>query len=518
MTDIISTLRIKIKRFIYRYKKYGIMHSLKAIVHDLETLFLVRIFVKIIFFPVRIVRGIHFKIKGVPLRRIHHIILYSLGKPVLKIFKLSVHQFFRLMVSFHPKLFSFSCIHADFIRKWRPSGQPLNIIKKKIVHITCSFDLGGTQRQILNLCEYSRDKGAGHQAIEIFPEQNYLYRRDITLENGRYVKGNYISRILGKWTLNPSFRSLQMLQVYKLVRDFETLRPDIAVGWGHEVAMITFLAASIARVPGIVFCIRTFNPSLGWTAIGPLLYKAHKKMLPYLDGIIVNSTQLQKDYSEWLNIPAEKVRVCPNGIEPTSVKPEEQRSFRTKIRKIFDIPDDVVLIINIGRFSQEKGQMLLVRAFHRLIDNCSQDKLYCMLCGDGPTQSSVEEYIHSHTLSNVIIPGRIDAIHEYLSAADIFVMPSDFEGMPNAMMEAMAYALPCISTNRSGATDIARDNREALFIDVGAVDQLYEKLEYLVENPVERKRLGENARERLKDFSILKMVSTFNNHLEDIYR
>ena len=338
------------------------------------------------------------------------------------------------------------------------------------------------------------------------------------MESGRYVKGNFFTRKLGKWIMNPSYRSLQMLQVYKLARDFDALRPDIVVGWGHEVAMITFLAASIVKIPGVVFCIRTFNPSLGWTTIGPLLYKAHKKMLPYLDGIIVNSTQLQRDYSKWLNIPVEKVRVCPNGIEIQPVEPGKQRFYRKEIRNKFGIPDDAVLIINVGRFSKEKGQMLLVRAFHRLVDNCSQDKLYCMLCGDGPTQTSVEEYVQSHSLSNVIFPGRIDAIHEYLSSADIFVMPSDFEGMPNAMMEAMACALPCVSTNRSGATDIARDNREALFIDVGSVDQLYEKLLYLVEKPDERRRLGENAQKRLKDFSISKMISTFNNHLEDIFR
>lgn len=104
-------------------------------------------------------------------------------------------------------------------------------------------------------------------------------------------------------------------------------------------------------------------------------------MLPYLDGIIVNSTQLQRDYSIWMNIPAEKVRVCPNGIETQPVEPGKQRFYRKEIRNKFGIPDDAVLIINVGRFSQEKGQMLLARAFHRLVDNCSQDKLYCIPFG-----------------------------------------------------------------------------------------------------------------------------------------
>lgn len=82
----------------------------------------------------------------------------------------------------------------------------------------------------------------------------------------------------------------------------------------------------------------------------------------------------------------------------------------------------------------------------------------------------------------------------------------------------MAYGLACISTNRSGALDIARDNLEALYIDVGSVDQLVSKICYLVEKPAERRRIGINAKERLKEFSVSNMITTINRHLEEIVR
>ena len=70
------------------------------------------------------------------------------------------------------------------------------------------------------------------------------------------------------------WRSLQLVQIYKLMRDIEAVRPDVVIGWGHEMAMLSFVAATRTRVPRIGFAIRTFNPAHGWTTIGDLLHNA----------------------------------------------------------------------------------------------------------------------------------------------------------------------------------------------------------------------------------------------------
>ena len=496
MHDYFISINKKIVKFRSRHKKNGLRYSIKAIFRHFERFFLIGFLIKILLYPYRIIRRIWFIINN---------------PSVIK------DKLFFLIVKIHPILLNYLCAHADSIRRKRIPVIMSGTGKKTVLHVTCSFDLGGTQRQIINLCENSRDGNFIHQAIEYFPEQNYLYRKDISLDSDRYVQGNFFTRMLGNWTLNCSYRSLQLLQVYKLVRDFKEHRPDIVIGWGHEAAMLSFLAASFARIPGIIFCIRTFNPTFGWTTIGPLLEKSHNKMIPLLNGIIVNSTQLQKDYSEWMNIPEEKISVCANGIESHPFTSDELRTHREEIRAQFTIPGDAVVIVHVGRFSKEKGQMLLVQAYRRVIEKHHSEKIYCLLCGDGPTQLEVKDYVNKNKLSEVFFVGRIDNIHSYLSTADIFVMPSDFEGMPNALMEAMSYGLPCVSTNRTGAMDIARDNHEALYVDVGSVEQLAEKLSCLIERPDERQRLGANAKERLKEFSISKMVETFNGHLEEIF-
>ena len=70
---------------------------------------------------------------------------------------------------------------------------------------------------------------------------------------------------MGRAVVNRNRRGWQLVQVSKLVDDFEAERPQIVVGWGHEICVTTFVAAALARVPHIVFCIRTVSPDHGWT-------------------------------------------------------------------------------------------------------------------------------------------------------------------------------------------------------------------------------------------------------------
>jgi glycosyltransferase involved in cell wall biosynthesis len=388
----------------------------------------------------------------------------------------------------------------------------------RVLHVTCSFDLGGTQRQIMNLCEAARRGGAlVHEAIEIFPEQNFLYRQGARLESDRYRGRGIVSGAMGRLAEHMSTRSAQTVQIYKLARDFDALRPDVVVGWGHEMCMLTFVAAAIARVPHVVFCIRTFNPAFGWTtsAMGKLLGRSHKRMQPLVSGIITNSTALQEDYARWLGIPASLVRVCPNGIAIPPVAPATLGA-RDEIRRRLDIPPDALVLCNVARFSAEKGQMLLLAANAHLIARYGDRAPVWLLCGDGPLLPEVQRAAQERGMRNVRFAGRIDDVGAYLSTADVFVMPSDFEGMPNAMMEAMVHGLACVSTDRTGAVDIARDGVEALYCPTGAGDALARQLCALVESPAERRRLGANARERIKAFSIERVTRVFDDCLTDI--
>lgn len=385
--------------------------------------------------------------------------------------------------------------------------------QRRVAHVTSSFDVGGTQTQIKYLCTADGARYE-HQAIEIFPEMNYLYRRGVEIEPSRYVMGSLWRRTFGRMVTNINFRSSQVIQIYKLIRDFEIDRPAVAVGWGHEMSVTTFIAAAFARVPRIVFCIRTVNPTYGWVPgfWGTMLLRAHRRMLPSVSLVAVNSTLLRDDHAAWVGMPAADIAVCANGIDIQVPPPAEAAAVRARKRQELGIADDVTVITNVGRFSGEKGQHSLVHANRLLLARGIPQKFVWVLCGDGPTFEEVKALAAG--MPNMLFLGRTTAVRDVLCASDLFVMPSDFEGMPNAMLEAMASGLPCVSTRRSGALDVARDGIEALYYDARDAVALASHLLRLLEDPALARRMGEAAAARVREFPISRFVHTFEAALD----
>ena len=119
-------------------------------------------------------------------------------------------------------------------------------------------------------------------------------------------------------------------------------------------------------------------------------------------------------------------------------------------------------------------------------------------------------------MTNVVFAGRTNAVADILAASDVFVMPSDFEGMPNAMMEAMAAGLPCVSTTRSGVRDVARDGIEALYYEPGDVTTLVEHLVSLIADTDRAGAMGLAAKSRIREFDVTRFVRCFEDQLDGL--
>lgn len=149
-------------------------------------------------------------------------------------------------------------------------------------------------------------------------------------------------------------------------------------------------------------------------------------------------------------------------------------------------------IISVARLKKQKNQQLLINAFSRFSELYPDYCLY--IYGEGDLRGQLEKLVKEKGLENkVFLPGVSKRIFEILLTCEIFVLPSNFEGMPNTLIEAMCIGLPCISTKVSGATDLIRDGENGLLVDINNEDQLFHAMVELAANPETRFRIGLNA-------------------------
>ena len=207
--------------------------------------------------------------------------------------------------------------------------------------------------------------------------------------------------------------------------------------------------------------------------------------------IMVSKTVEQELMAEGVN--PEKLCRISNGVNLKSYHKEKNKA---QVRKALHIPDRKTVIYT-GRLSPEKGIDFLLRCFSRVVQTTS---CQLIIIAEGPEKKHIMEHIDQLALSDVIrvIP-RVDEIAPYLKAADLFVLPSQFEGLSNSLLEAMACGLPVISTSVGGSIDIIENNVNGLLVEYGDEDGLSQAISRVLDDSDLAFNLGNHARETVEE-------------------
>lgn len=154
-------------------------------------------------------------------------------------------------------------------------------------------------------------------------------------------------------------------------------------------------------------------------------------------------------------------------------------------------------VINVARLMPQKNQRMLIHAFKSVVAIHPEYRL--LIYGDGPLKDDLEEYIKTNNLDKyVFLKGTTNEIYNRIAESEIFVLTSFFEGMPNALIEAMCLGVACISTRVSGAQELIDDSVNGLLIDINNEDQIVEKICMLIDNEQFRMSIASEA-EKLND-------------------
>ena len=204
---------------------------------------------------------------------------------------------------------------------------------------------------------------------------------------------------------------------------------------------------------------------------------------------------------EGIGYPESAIVKIPNGVALSTYRVTDKRDcWREKIGV-----QNEKLILYTGRLSIEKGVDVLIAAFAAL-DSALSTKLYIL--GDGPETERLKQLIRHYQLEDrVRMHSAVDDVTGYLFSADIFVMPSHFEGLSNSVLEAMACGIPVIATRVTGNTELVTDNVNGLLVEPRNTAHLTEALSYLIKNPDKCSELGRCAHESVKERYDLSMVA-----------
>ncbi|MFB3891902.1 MAG: glycosyltransferase [Phycisphaerae bacterium] len=292
--------------------------------------------------------------------------------------------------------------------------------------------------------------------------------------------------VRGKWDVP------RLLGLSKLLRD----RPiDILHTHLFHADLAGRMAMMEARVPHLVHTVHVaegrFRPwRFAWARLAA----------GACDRIIAVSRAVRDDHARRAGLPLWRYEVIPNGIDSSAYAPDERA--REELRRQWGISQGETLLAFVGRLDRQKGIDVLLSAMSHLGARGRPASL--VIAGDGPKRFIVDNFIrHGEGGKHTRCLGFVQDVRGVLSAADIFVMPSRWEGFGLAAAEAMAAGLPVIATRVPGLREVLDDGRAGVMVEPDHVVALTDAIERLAGDASLRKQVAEAGRRRVAEcFSI----------------
>jgi L-malate glycosyltransferase len=265
-------------------------------------------------------------------------------------------------------------------------------------------------------------------------------------------------------------------------------RVDVAHAFKGSPSTYGRLAARLAGVPCVfggyrammspAWPFRWVNRVLTWGAAGWIANSEHVKRT------IIN------DYG----VAAERVYVVPNAVHPSTY---ESRLTQGEARAAFGVREGARVITMIANLRPEKNHAMLLRVARRLVDGGMNVVFF--LAGAGPERAALERIIGRMALEeHVRLLGHVENTCDLLRATDIVVLTTVSEGLPNALLEAGAAGLPCISTDNGGASEVILPGRTGYLVLVNDDDAMVAHLTDLAGDPARRAAMGAAARDHVR--------------------
>lgn len=292
-------------------------------------------------------------------------------------------------------------------------------------------------------------------------------------------------------------------RVRSLARLLRERRIDLAHSFLIAANAYLWAATRLAGGPPYIASSRTCIPPKGRVALW-----VHRRAFRGAAAVVANARAVAEFTCRLYGLAEDRVMVIPNGVD---LRPYDEAAgdsgARAAVRESLGFGAAEVVAALVGRLSPEKRFDLLIAAagMARGGDGAA---VRFVLVGDGPSRESLRSAIDRAGLGEVVrMAGARDDIARVLSACDLFVQTSDTEGLPNAVMEAMASGLPVVATRAGGTIELVEEGKTGLTVPCGDPAALAAAIGALARDAGLRSGMGERGRAQIAgSYSVERMV------------
>jgi glycosyltransferase involved in cell wall biosynthesis len=209
--------------------------------------------------------------------------------------------------------------------------------------------------------------------------------------------------------------------------------------------------------------------------------------------LIASSARTRNNAIE-VGVQPDRITTIYNAIMPFDVAHIEREAVRERL----GLKKEDVFFLAVGRLVYEKGHEFFIEAMSLVTREDSH--AVAGICGAGQLHDQLQAQIDELSLKDKVkLLGQWDSIPEILAAADVFVLPSRWEGLPMALLEGMMAGLPVVATRVEGVDEVVQPGVHGLLVPLESPAELGRAILQLLRSPADRQRMGRAARERVLD-------------------
>ena len=366
----------------------------------------------------------------------------------------------------------------------------------KITFVTSTLTSGGAERVISLLANNFAERGYEVEMIaltSISPDYYALDPKVKFIHADKVSKGGLPGEL---WWFRKHIKKEQS---------------DVVIAFMEAVYEFVLLALLGTKVP--VISSERKDPA----TLGPLRKILRWMLLPTATAHVVQTHHIKKYYSKLIQKKTHIIynpvneKVFQVKVDGLKVKEgEEVKGDRLKVKE-----ERVKRIISVGRLYPQKNQKMMIEAFAKIAPKFPEWSL--VIYGEGYLREDLESLVERLKVKDkVLLPGRCETVIEEVAKSKVFCLSSDYEGMSNAMIEALCVGTPVISTRVSGTDELIRDGENGLLVDIGDTEGLAKAFEKLLSNQELREQIGKEGQKSATKFKTDTIVDQWEGLIKKV--